>query len=320
MTITVQSNDAAADAQVNKPAESPATAPKEKNQSEPVADEAAEQNETAESGTVEIEEEEGEEPEVEESETETETKGADEADKPRKKSGSQRRKERAERAEAEVERLQGLMEQLALKGAGDSKPDPKIDPKKAADDGKPDPAKFDTHAEYVEALTDWKLDQRDKKEEAKKLQAKFQEVVKTHAERIDAFKEKHDDFDDVLKNLKNVPNSPAVREIVTTSENGPEILYELAKNPAEAKRIALLPPLAAAREIGKIETRLASESSAEKKTETKRVSSAPKPIAPVGGGGKASAPPKTLEEAAGRSYAEYKKIREEQLKKQRRRA
>lgn len=116
--------------------------------------------------------------------------------------------------------------------------------------------------------------------------------------------------------------SMTVQQVILESENGPALAYELAKNVAEANRIAMLPPIAAARELGKIESRIASKASEGKQNttqETKRVSSAPKPIAPITSG-KTSAPPKNLDEAAKDSYAAYKKLRTEQLKKARRQA
>jgi hypothetical protein len=60
---------------------------------------------------------------------------------------------------------------------------------------------------------------------------------------------------------------------------GPEILYHLGQNPAEAKRIAQLSPLSQAKEIGKLEDKLSSNPPA------KKTSSAPAPISPVNGKG-----------------------------------
>ena len=61
------------------------------------------------------------------------------------------------------------------------------------------------------------------------------------------------------------------------SEKGPELLYALGKNPAESARIAALPPLQAAIELGKLETTLSQPA---RKTQT----SAPEPVAPITGG------------------------------------
>jgi hypothetical protein len=61
------------------------------------------------------------------------------------------------------------------------------------------------------------------------------------------------------------------------SDQSADIVYHLAKNPEEAKRIAALPAYAQAKEIGKLEDRL----SAKKPI---KVSNAPEPIKPVDGG------------------------------------
>ena len=64
-------------------------------------------------------------------------------------------------------------------------------------------------------------------------------------------------------------------QTIQASETGPDVIYYLGSNPKEASRIARLAPLLQAREIGKIEARLASNPPAKKTT------AAPAPIAPV---------------------------------------
>lgn len=273
----------------------------------------AEQNKVTASDTVNEEDDESGE-ESEGDGDELDSKGS-ETDQPRKKSGSQRRKERAERAEAEVSRLQRVIEETALKGAGAPKSELKIETTKADEAGKPDPDKFETHAEYVEALTDWKIDQKDKAkaEESRKseIEAGFKTLMESHYEREKAFLKKTPDYTKTMKEaglLKDA--SAAVSECITSSEIGPEIMYELAKNKAEYERINKLPPLAAARAIGKIEARL----SEAEKPEQKKTTSAPKPIEPVGSGKghveKSISDPNL-------SFADYERIRREQTKRKR---
>jgi hypothetical protein len=64
-------------------------------------------------------------------------------------------------------------------------------------------------------------------------------------------------------------------EAIIESEKGAEVLYHLGSHPDEAKRIAMLSPLAAARELGRIEARLSMPAP---RTTTK----APPPVKPVG--------------------------------------
>jgi hypothetical protein len=64
------------------------------------------------------------------------------------------------------------------------------------------------------------------------------------------------------------------------SEIGPEIVYYMGQNPMEAVRISALSPASAAREIGKLETKISAH-----KEEPKKISQAPEPakaIAPKG--------------------------------------
>lgn len=239
---------------------------------------------------------------------------------PKRKSGSQRQKERAERAEAEVERLRKLVEGVALKGAGAETPKPDADAPKAEQAGKPDPEKFETHAEYVEALTDWKLDVREKARDAAAQKAQIEAAQakrwSTYSEREKAFKAEVGDYDDVIAGVEDIVFSPAALDAISNSEVGPQISYELAKNRAEAERIAKLPPGAAYMAIGRLEAKIESAKSSEAKPEPKKQTNAPKPITPVGGKG-GPTEKKTLEEAAKTSQAEYEAIRLEQIRQRR---
>lgn len=92
------------------------------------------------------------------------------------------------------------------------------------------------------------------------------------------------DFDAVFD--ANVPVSEAMAELIMESDDSAQVAYWLGKNRAEARRIAEMSPVEAARAIGRIEARLTPP-------KPKTVSSAPKPVSTVTG--KASAPqPKDL--------------------------
>lgn len=78
------------------------------------------------------------------------------------------------------------------------------------------------------------------------------------------------DFEDTVATA-DIPVTPAMVEAIDGSDRKPELLYWLAKNPAEAKRIAELGPVAQAREIARVElTKLAAQPQ-------KAVSDAPEP-------------------------------------------
>ena len=95
-------------------------------------------------------------------------------------------------------------------------------------------------------------------------------------------------------------------------EIGPEIAYFLGSNPKEVDRIARMTPFLQAKEIGKIEAKLADN------PPTKKPSSAPAPIAPVtprGNGGKSfdTTDPRSVKEMSTSEWIEAE--RQRQIKK-----
>lgn len=102
-------------------------------------------------------------------------------------------------------------------------------------------------------------------------------------ERTATFKEKAADFDQVVYS-QNVPITPAMAEVIMDSDHGADVAYFLGKNPHEARRIAGMPPLAAAREIGRLEQRFAAPPAA------KKVTSAPRPPVTLQGHGSPTEP------------------------------
>lgn len=148
----------------------------------------------------------------------------------------------------------------------------------AVDKGKPKAEDFDTYEAFMEELTNYQLDQREQKRAAQEI----------HNKRIDAWesrsaeaKAKHPDFDEIVSRDNDVHISQAMELTILDSELGPDLAYYFGKNHAEALRISKLNPLAAAREIGKIEATLVKPATPE--TRKPAVTRAPKPPTPVGG-------------------------------------
>lgn len=281
----------------------------------PVVDETSEQNQSSESETEEKEELD-ESKEAEESEEDSEESDDSEKEKPKKKGGFQRRIDKLNARHAQAQQEADYWKSMALKKDAVETKKESVEPvQKVNASDKPDPENFDSHSDYVEALTDWKIEQREKasKEEAQKsqLQIEQEKVLKSHSERVNAFSEKVDDFYDVLESVDDIAVSPTVREIIISSDNGAELMYELAKNKKEYARICALPPLAAARELGRIETRLDSKSSEDKKTEIKKITKAPQPIAPVGSKGGVIS--KSIDDP-NLSQSEYEALRRKQMR------
>lgn len=128
--------------------------------------------------------------------------------------------------------------------------------------GKPSPDKFDNYADFVEALTDWKSDQKISKAFAdRSAQAAQETAQETFKERVIEFAKATPDYVDVVGN-SNVPIADHVAEHLTESEVGPQLAYHLAKNPDIAQRLNAMTPNAAAREVGRLEGLLAKPRSA----------------------------------------------------------
>lgn len=310
MSIQVRSNDA----MMAAPAAAAPVAEVDEKVSAPEA-EATEQKDASESDPEEAEVK--EDAEAEGSDEETEAK-EEAKDKPKKKGGFQRRIDKLNaRIAAREQELEYWRQQAISKKDADEPKPVKADSKPKDASGKPDPDNFDTHAEYVEALTDWKTEQklieREAKAQRKALETEQQKLIRAHTERVKSFAEKTEDFVDVLSEVDDIPVSAAVQELIVSSDNGPELMYELAKNREEYKRICSLSPLAAARELVKLETRVLGKTSEEKKTETKKITTAPRPLAPVGKS-TAGAIAKSIDDP-GISQAEYERLRREQIKR-----
>lgn len=195
---------------------------------------------------------------------------------------------------------------------------------------KPKEEDFKTLGEYLEALADWKTEQKFQTirqqiaaEEEKETQLSAQQaLVKSYNERVDAARERYDDFDDFAFK-ENIPIYDGVKAIIMQDPNGVDLQYYLARNPKVARDLMAMPvELAMARagaiaaQLGTTETEAPSSSSDEEEPSAVRKASknAPAPIRPVGGSATKSSVP--LDELP---YSEYRKLRDQQEKNKYRR-
>jgi hypothetical protein len=130
---------------------------------------------------------------------------------------------------------------------------------------------FESPEAYAEALALQKAEELIAKREAARQQS---QVLESYQEREEAARDKYDDFEQVAYNPK-LPITNVMAETIQSSDIGPELAYYLGSNPKDAERISRMSPLAQAKEIGKIEAKLAAE------PPVKRTTSAPAPISPV---------------------------------------
>lgn len=166
--------------------------------------------------------------------------------------------------------------------------------------GKPTPDQYETYEQYLEALADYKAEEKyaalmQKQKEAE-WQSKYQSEIERQNERksemIQTGERKYEDFEEVVANAKAEVSEPAFLAILE-AENAADIVYHLAKNPAEAERISALAPYAQAKEIGKLEDKLTGK--------PVKLSNAPPPINPAKG---VSSVVKSIEDM---TLAEYEK-------------
>jgi len=205
------------------------------------------------------------------------------------------------RARHEAEREAAYWKGVAEAGKGSSSA-------KADAAEKPTPDKFSDHNEYVEALAEWKADQRIEQAlsrrdaEAKQAQQRVERETRasTWSERQAKFAETAPDFAEVL-GAAETPIPSHVMEALLESEHGPALAYHLAKHPDAAQRIAGLSERAALVELGKLSASLESP-----KPPLKSVTKAPAPITPVKSGGG------NVIDLSKASQAEYEAYRKQQ--------
>jgi hypothetical protein len=131
--------------------------------------------------------------------------------------------------------------------------------------------KFESVEAYADALAAQKAEQLLQQRELERQQAA---VVESYHEKEEQAREKYDDFEQVAYN-PSLKISTVMAQTIQASEIGPDIAYFLGSNPKEADRISRLSPFLQAKEIGKIEAKVAAS------PPTRKPSSAPAPIEPV---------------------------------------
>lgn len=209
-------------------------------------------------------------------------------------------------------KIRDLEAKLAAQPAAPEAKTGAANPEPAKTEGEPKAEDFDTYDDYQKALVNYTIDQREKTrraDESKRQTAEQQKAqIAAFQERCKVLRAEHEDFDEVLEAAPEI--SPAMQVVIVDSELGAELAYELAKHPEEITRIAKLPPIAAARELGKIEARLAKPVTAPEPKP--RTTSAPKPPTPVTG--KAHVDPKVDDPDL--EFAEFERLRNAQLRRE----
>ena len=139
----------------------------------------------------------------------------------------------------------------------------KVDaPVKQEADAQPRAEQFEVYDDYVRAVGRWEARQefnrldaeREQKVKERETKTREEQVETTFKDKVAEFKAKTPYFDDVMGN-PSLRISKTMYEAMRESEAGAQIAYHLGKHPEEASRISALSPIAAIREIGKLEAK-----------------------------------------------------------------
>lgn len=176
--------------------------------------------------------------------------------------------------------------------------------------GKPELKNFPDYESWVEAVADWRADQKiearikaeserhrvqSERAQSEERRAYFQERI------VDKGNSLYEDFDDVAL-AEDLPMTEHMLETMAESDHGAVVAYFLGQHPDEAKRISKLSKPAQVREVDKLIATL---------TKPAEPTKAPEPIKPNKGDGSAS---DTLESAAMRGdHKAFTRIRNRQL-------
>jgi hypothetical protein len=226
---------------------------------------------------------------------------------------------RVRELELENARLKGRTEALESKGkTGEGAEVPPIVAYER-ENPKPKEADFQTHSEWVEALTDWKADARDwTRDQKAKAEAESNERKTTQTtimEKVQAVDRegisRYDDFD-IVTHSDNLNLSDMQKVYLVNSEPGvaADLEYYLGMNPAENERIARLTPFLQQEEMVLLKMKIASG-----QVQLKKTTKAPPPAETVDG--KNSSTGKNIFVENIDSNDRIKMIREQRLARQR---
>ena len=126
---------------------------------------------------------------------------------------------------------------------------------------------FDSVDAYAEAKAIKLIEQREQHRQQT-------EILEAYHEREEEARSKYDDFEQVAYN-PTLKITTVMAQAIQASDAGPDVAYYLGSNPKETDRISRLSPILQAKEIGRIEAKIAND------VPVKRTTSAPAPISPV---------------------------------------
>jgi hypothetical protein len=207
------------------------------------------------------------------------------------------RKLAAQRDEARQE-AEKLKRELASKTPGPAAAPAAEAPPAAAASTKPappDPSKWTgtweeleaAKLDYIDKLTDYKADQRDRAKQTEQLQVQAKALHSTWEAKSKTFAESNPEFEDAIGSIGPLVTRAGVADLIKESPVGPELVLYLYQHPEETARMGnCKTQVALARELGKLEAQLSTPVSQTPTPAAKKP--LPKPPASVGGGSPAT--------------------------------
>lgn len=174
-------------------------------------------------------------------------------------------------------------------------------PEAEAPKTKPTPDKFDDYNAYVEALADWKADEKvsaklSERDNATEAKQREESRTTNWQKGVEEAKKHHPDYEAVLS-VSDVPIASHVQELLLDAESGPRLAYYLDRHPDVADKLNGLTPTQAARELGRIEATFSAAPAPNESTEESpapvketappvkaRTTAAPPPVKPAASG------------------------------------
>ena len=182
-----------------------------------------------------------------------------------------------DRLETEIANLQGQLQD-------NSNNFRKVDPFAA----EPKRQNFRTDQDFNDAHTDWRDDQREASRQAEAKKANFQQSQGKKVEIYEAKTielRKNEDYAKAVDSYDG-PLTIGMQQGLIDSDYGPEVAFELAKNPEIGRKMAGMTMLQINKEIARLEVKIErkqAKTKSRKSTSKKTKSSAPRPIEPVKG-------------------------------------
>lgn len=190
--------------------------------------------------------------------------------------------ERRER-EATAARLQQL--EAELSSYRNPPPDPNTDP-----------AAYVQHLAREEARS---MIERERQQMAQQQeQQRFQTLAQSYSQREEVYAAQHPDYADAVEAFVAMAGpSPALAEVLMSSEHGPAVAHYLGKHLDEAATLLALPVHLQAAHVARLEARVSAP-------KAKSTTKAPDPVPTLGGSSAVSKDPSRM------SYEDYKRFRQ----------